>query len=117
MGERQNSVLKSRIRELDEEKREFLQSRNKVLENLGESIFERLKDGALSGEESEYRRFRQEIADSEQKIVSIKDALARLRLLDEEINVKNEEKFDRREELEILLAALGKELFTGGYEL
>jgi chromosome segregation ATPase len=117
MAERQNSVLKNRIRELDEEKREFLQSRDKALKNLGESIFGRLQDGAFPGEESEYRRFRQEIADSEQKIVSIKDALARLDLLDEEINVKNEEKFDRKEELEILLTALGKELFDGSYDL
>jgi hypothetical protein len=38
--------------------------------------------------------------------------MARLRLLDEEINVKNEEKFYRKEELEILLSALGKELFS-----
>jgi hypothetical protein len=113
MVERQNSILKSRIRELDGEKRALLRSRNKVLENLGESIFERLEDGAFPGEESEYRRFRQEIADSEQTIVSIKDAMARLRLLDEEINVKNEEKFDRKEELEILLSVLGKELLGG----
>jgi hypothetical protein len=117
MIERQNSILKSRIRELDGEKRELLQSRNRALENLGEAIFGRLKDGAFPGEESEYRRFKQDIADSEQAIVSIKDAMARLKLLNEEINVKNEEKFDRKEELEILLAALGKELFGGGYDL
>jgi hypothetical protein len=114
MVERQNSILKSRVRELDGERREFLQSRDKALENLGESIFGRLKDGAFPGEESECRRFKQEIADSEQTIGAIQDALARLKLLDEEINVKNEEKFDRKEELEILLTALGKELF-GGY--
>jgi hypothetical protein len=117
MIEKRNSVLQSRIRELDGEKREFLRSRNKVLENLGESLFERLRDGAFPGEESEYRRFRQEIADSEQTIISIKDALARLKLLDEEINVKTEEKFDRKEELEILLTALGKELLEGNYGL
>jgi hypothetical protein len=117
MIERQNSILKSRIRELDGEKREFLRSRDKALENLGESIFGRLTDGAFPGEESEYRRFRQEIADSEQTIGTIKDAMARLDLLDEEINVKKEEKSDRKEELEILLTALGKELFCGSYDI
>ncbi|MDR2048658.1 MAG: hypothetical protein LBP69_04320 [Treponema sp.] len=117
MVERQNSILKNRIRELDGERQEFLQSRDKTLENLGESIFGRLADGAFPGEESDYRRFRREIADSEQTIGTIKDALARLKLLDEEINVKNEEKCDRKEELEILLTALGKELLNGPYDL
>jgi hypothetical protein len=117
MIEKQNSILKGRIRNLDGERRELLRSRNNVLENLGESLFRRLGDGAFPGEATEYRRLRQEIADAEQAIVSIKDALARLKLLDEEINVKNEEKFDRKEELEILLAALGKELLNGSYEL
>ncbi|MDR0403784.1 MAG: hypothetical protein LBH35_09375 [Treponema sp.] len=116
MTEKQNSTLKSRIRELDGEKRELLQSRDKVLENLGKSIFERLDDGAFPGEESEYRRHKREIADSERTIGTIKDAMAKIRLLDEEISVKNEEKFDRKEELEILLGALGKELLNGDYE-
>ncbi|MDR1505571.1 MAG: hypothetical protein LBI67_00560 [Treponema sp.] len=119
MVERQNSVLKSRraIRELDEKRREFLRFRDKTLENLGESLFRRLTDGAFPDEESGYRRFRQEIADSEQAIAAIKDALAGIRLLNEEINIKKEEQLDRKEEREILLTALGKELFSGSYEL
>jgi hypothetical protein len=108
---------RKRIRELNGKRREILLNRDRTLEGIGRSLFERLDNSVFSGEESEYRRFRQEIADSEQSIRSIQDAVAQIKQLDEEISIKKQEKADRGEELAILLTALGKEMLNGDKEL
>jgi methyl-accepting chemotaxis protein len=101
------------IRKLEEKRRESLQFRDRILEDVGKSLFERLDETALSGAGKEYRRFRQEITESEQSIHSIRDAVNQIKQLNEEISVKKQEQAERAEELEILLTALGKSLLGG----
>jgi len=97
------------IRVLEEQRRENLLFRTRTLEDLGRSLAERLGETALPGNQGEdYRRFKQEIADSEASIGVIRSALRRIRELDEEISVKRLEKADRTEEAEVLYLHLGQ---------
>jgi hypothetical protein len=96
------------IRELNEKRREALLFKTRTLEDLGRSLAERLGESSLPGEQgSYYRRFKQEIADSEASVESIQDALRRIKELDEEITIKRLEKTDREEEAAPLYIRLG----------
>jgi hypothetical protein len=98
------------IRVLNEKRREDLQFRTRTLEDLGRSLAERL-GGVLSGsQEGDYRRFKQEIAESEASIGVIREALARIKALDEEISVKLMEKADRGDEVAALYTRFGRRL-------
>ena len=108
---------RKRIRELNGKRRETLLNRDRTLEDVGKSLFERLDNSVFAGEKSEYRRFRQAIADSEQSIRSIQDAVAQITQLDEEISVKKQEKVDRSEELGVLLTGLGRDVLNRDAEV
>ncbi|MDR2663141.1 MAG: hypothetical protein LBC31_09115 [Treponema sp.] len=96
------------IRVLNEKRREDLLFQTRTLEDLGKSLAERL-GGVLPGtQEGDYRRFKQEIAESEASIGVIQEALARIKVLDEEISVKLMEKTDRREEAAALYIRCGR---------
>jgi hypothetical protein len=98
------------IRVLNEKRREDLLFQTRTLEDLGKSLAERL-DGVLPGtREGDYRRFKQEIAESEASIEVIREALARINALDEEISVKLMEKADRQEEAAALYIRCGRRL-------
>jgi DNA repair exonuclease SbcCD ATPase subunit len=104
------------IGELNEKRREQLQSRSQTLEALGKSLIERLDEGRFpGGEGGEYRRVKQEIAESDASIESIEGALARIKELDEEISVKLEERSDREEEAADLYTRLGRKLMEGDF--
>ena len=101
------------IRELERKRRENLLFRNQNLEDLGKSLVERLDEGDFAGNEgSEYRRFRREIDDSERSIQNIRDALGRIKELDEELSVKAEERGGREEELALLHTRLGEQILA-----
>ncbi|MDR2552113.1 MAG: hypothetical protein LBD31_02955 [Treponema sp.] len=102
------------VRELNEKRRENLLFRAQTLEDLGQSLAERLGEEALPGTRGEeYRRFKQEISGSEASIEAIRGALERIRELDEEISVKRFEKKDREEEAGILYEGLGRRILEG----
>jgi hypothetical protein len=98
------------IQVLNEKRSEDLLFQTRTLEDLGKSLAERL-DGALPGNRGgDYRRFKQEIAESEASIEVIQGALARIKALDEEISVKLMEKTDRQEEAAVLYLRFGRQL-------
>jgi hypothetical protein len=103
----------STVRELDAERRRALASRGRTLENLGENLFSRLDFSVFPAEGNDYRRYKQEITNSENSITTIREAVVRIRELDEEIAVKKQESADREEELAVILAGLGRELLDG----
>jgi hypothetical protein len=102
------------IRVLEDQRRENLLFRTRTLEDLGRSLAERLGEAVLPGNQGEdYRRFKQEIADSEASIGIIRNALRRIKELDEEISVKRLEKTDRKEEAAALYLQLGQHVLAG----
>ncbi|MDR2211966.1 MAG: hypothetical protein LBO65_10970 [Spirochaetaceae bacterium] len=97
------------IRELEEKSREALLFKTRTLEDTGKALAERLEGASLPGDQgSFYRRFKQEIADSEASVESIQGSLRRIKELDEEITIKRIEKADREEEASPLYTALGR---------
>ncbi|MDR1143161.1 MAG: hypothetical protein LBK77_02945 [Spirochaetaceae bacterium] len=96
------------IRVLNEKRREDMLFRTRILEDLGRSLAERLDGGLPGAREGDYRRFKQEIAESEASIEVIQGALARIKALDEEISVKLMERADRREEASALYLRCGR---------
>ncbi|MDR2073204.1 MAG: hypothetical protein LBP60_07210 [Spirochaetaceae bacterium] len=96
------------IRELNEKRRETLLFKTRTLEDVGRSLAERLGESSLPGQQGNYyRRFKQEIADSEASVESIQESLRRIKELDEEIAIKKLEKADREEETAPLYIQLG----------
>jgi uncharacterized coiled-coil protein SlyX len=101
------------IRELAAKKSESLRFRDLTLEELGQSLVERLAEADFpGGEGAVYRQYTQEIADSENSIKIIEGALVQIRELDEEISVKKQEKSDREDEAELLYLRLGCRLLA-----
>lgn len=93
---------------MNEKRREDMLFQTRTLEDLGRSLAERLDGGLPGTREGDYRRFKQEIAESEASIGVIQEALARIKALDEEISVKLMEKADRREEAAALYIRCGR---------
>jgi predicted nucleic acid-binding Zn-ribbon protein len=100
------------IKDLDAERAGNLDSRERTLEALGKSLFERAGEGAFPGEQDNYRRYNEEIDTAEKSIRDISDGLEKIKSLNEEISVKKQEQKDRGEELDILLHRLGKQALT-----
>lgn len=93
---------------MNEKRREDMLFQTRILEDLGRSLAERLDGGLPGAREGDYRRFKQEIAESEASIEVIQGALARIKALDEEISVKLMERADRREEASALYLRCGR---------
>ncbi|MDR1574757.1 MAG: hypothetical protein LBS37_02020 [Treponema sp.] len=108
---------KKQIEELEKTKRENAAALDSLLERFGESLLSRLGeqepdvDGAVSGEETEYRRLRKEIADSEAAILNAEEMIRRLKELEEQIELKEREDGERAKNLAGVYARLGKALF------
>ena len=87
---------KSIIRELEEKKRTDTESRNRLLEGLGQALIQRMEeDGSFSesigGILAEYRGLQNEIADSAETIKSLEAESLRLKDLDDNISAKEGE--------------------------
>ncbi|MDR2477414.1 MAG: hypothetical protein LBD18_06495 [Treponema sp.] len=105
---------KKQIDDLEKQKRENLASLDALFLRLGEALLGRL--GALAPEEAtafcgeieEYRRLRQEIADSESAILSVEEQIRRFRELEEKIEAVEQENSACARELSGLYGRLGK---------
>lgn len=108
---------KRQIEELEKNKRENAAALDSLLERFGESLLSRLGeqepdlDGTVSGEETEYRRLRKEIADSEAAILNAEEMIRRLKELEEQIELKEQEDGERARNLAGVYGRLGKALF------
>ena len=105
---------KKQIDDLEKQKRENLVSLDALFLRLGEALFGRLgglapqEAAAFCGEIEEYRRLRQEIADSESAIQSVEEQIRRLRELEEKIEAGEQENSACAKELSGLHGRLGK---------
>jgi DNA repair exonuclease SbcCD ATPase subunit len=135
---------KTSIRELENKKFQDLESRDLLLENLGETLFSRLEGKKkasrnLPAQESgdnpeaghspadamaEYQRLLKEIADSREIIKTIEEETQKLKELEEQINTKDEENSAYVKELtglyeqigELALGSPDHENFSGAYK-
>jgi chromosome segregation ATPase len=101
---------KKNIADLENKKQESLRSLDLIREDLGRRLLERIGEGDFpSGDAAEYRRLRQEAADSEASIKAIEEDSLRLQALDEDIEQKEEFLAARLKDLSALYRDLGKQ--------
>ena len=114
MDERRNN-----IKELEEKKRVDNEARNRLLEGLGEAMFQRIgEDDHFPGDSgdtpggilTEYRKKQEDIAESEDLIKSLEADIQRLKELEGEISSRDEEYSRLSEELSQVYTQLGKSL-------
>ena len=110
---------KNKIKELEEKMRADTDTRNRLLEGLGENLLQRIGESepfpektgnTPGGALAEFRRLRKEITESTEIIKSLNTDVQRLKELEEQIAAREEEfsRFDR--ELEDVHMQLGKAL-------
>ena len=108
---------KGKIRELESRNASETKARNKLLEELGGTLFGRIGEGVLTdsvdaaGVLTEYHGLQKDIADSEDIIKSLEEEVQKLKELEEAISVREEEKSRLDTELEELHVEVGKMLF------
>ena len=110
---------KSTIRELEDKKRLLRETRNRLLEGLGETLMLRIGEEEpfpnVQGDSpaavlAEYRRLQKEIAESAGMIKSLEADIVRLKELEEIISAREEEESLLEKELDPLYASLGMAL-------
>jgi len=110
---------RSIIRELEEKKRADTESRNRLLEGLGQALIQRMEeDGSFSegigGILAEYRGLQNEIADSIDTIKILEADSQRLKELDDNISAKEGETSRLTKEFAEACTRLGKALLGVG---
>ena len=118
---------KSIIRELEDRKKADTETRNRLLEGLGETLLLRIGEwepflgsspqAETGGEKpgvilTEFRKHKKDIAESEENIRAIEAAIQRFKELEESISGKTEELSRLEKSLEGVYVKLGKELLA-----
>jgi hypothetical protein len=107
---------KSVIKELEEKKRTLAESRNRLLQGLGEALLQRIGDGEPFPDSqpggpgavlAEYRRMQKEIAESNSTIKSLELDIVRLKELEEKISAIESEQSLLKGELARLHVRIG----------
>lgn len=110
---------KSKIKELEDKKRADTEARNRILEGLGEALFQKIGESepflektgnTPGGVLAEFRGLKREIAESAEIIKSLNADIQRLRELEEQISAREEEFSGFDKELEGDQIILGKAL-------
>ncbi|MCL2006464.1 MAG: hypothetical protein FWG77_00100 [Treponema sp.] len=116
MDERRNT-----IKELEEKKRTLAETRNNLFRQLGETLLQRIGDGEYFTKEAddragviltEYRKHLSEISESVEIIKTLEIDGQRFKTLDDEIALKETEKFQVTGELEEIFVRLGKAMLA-----
>ena len=107
------------IRELEDKKQADADAKDRLLEGLGESLFQRMGEADLfpadtgntpAGIVTEYRRLQKEIADSGNTIGNLEADIQRLKELDDAISAKEGEKVRLEKEITEVYILMGKAL-------
>jgi predicted nucleic acid-binding Zn-ribbon protein len=102
---------KKNIKDLERKKQESRLSLDVLLEDFGRLLLDRLGEDDFPSEETgAYRRLRKEAGDSEALIKTVEEDTLRLRGLEEEINLKEEQNTALVRELSDLSVRLGKHI-------
>jgi chromosome segregation ATPase len=111
---------KNKIRELEAKKRADVNTKNQMLEGLGEELFRRIgKEEPFDGSSgdtpgavlAEYLRLQKGIDDSADTIAALEKELLRLKELEEAISAREAEKSRLEKELDDVYAGIGQALF------
>jgi chromosome segregation ATPase len=102
---------KKKIADLEAEKRKSLLALDLIREEMGSRLLERIGEGDFpSPDPAEYRRLRQEMADLEGAIKVIEEDSLRIQALDEEMEIKKEQRSAGFQELSGLYRKLGRRM-------